>query len=75
MIMFKTDTKYTGHYISGHLFHYFSTRGEEAIYAPSQKSNPTCLYLQFTLYDEKSRCRSSKWHTGGRTALEAQDYS
>lgn len=39
----KTDTQYTGYYISGHPFNCFSTRGEEAIYAPSQKSNPTYL--------------------------------
>lgn len=60
----KTDAQYTGYYISGHPFNCFSTRGEKAIYAPSQKSNP--IKLAIHLCDEESTCRASKWHMGGQ---------
>lgn len=44
MLMPKIEIqKYTGYYISGHQFNYFSTRGEETIYSPSQESNPAYL--------------------------------
>lgn len=44
MLISKAEMqKYTGCYISGHPFDYFSTRGEETKYSPSQKSDPTHL--------------------------------